>query len=272
MTLAEDQIHDHGFQKISDYIWSPNLNDTYVASVVKQFPHLKVVNKDTPPGDGIIFIGMAQIIEDIYQQLPREGNYTVIHRPSDRSYTKAMHIIKPDSVKRVFSVNAAVDEVTAIPFGTNSISGHDHTLERVAYEPFSMSEDTKIYCRYNVNRSGYTQERIDSIPALQTKPFVKVVTQQVDSLTFMREVKAHPFTMSLQGCGKDCARTWAAITLGSIPIVTDCPEMRRFEGLPMVFCPPLSELTEDWLTQAECVRNNPIDQARMSYWTKIIKS
>ena len=79
--------------------------------------------------------------------------------------------------------------------------------------------------------------------------------------------------MALAGCGADASRQWAAIQLGSIPIVTDCPQMRHFEDLPLVYCPDFNEITEEWLDEkAEEVKGKSTDRMRMSYWQKHIEN
>lgn len=75
--------------------------------------------------------------------------------------------------------------------------------------------------------------------------------------------------MSLQGQGKDCARTYSAITLGSIPIVTDCIEMRHFEDMPMVYYN--GDITNEWLdSMAESVKGKSTERMKMSYWANHI--
>jgi hypothetical protein len=272
--MTHDQIHSPAFQKISDYIWSPNLGDAYVQSVIQEHnPKLIPCNKKSPPSNGVIFVGMTQIIEDVYAELPKTGSFIIIHRPSDRSYTDSIDDKKPASVKFVYSVDCAVrrENVMAIPFGTNSINGDDLWLRNIHAETVPKAT-TRVFCRYNVNNSGYTKERIASLPILKSKPFVKVVESQIPADEFFRELSAHQFTMSLQGCGKDCARTYSSMTLGSIPIVTDCVEMRHFEDMPMSFCPPWESFTEEWLDQqAELMKGKSTERAHMSYWVNHIK-
>ena len=272
MKLYEDQIHSPAFQKISDYIWSPNLDDVYVQSVIREHnPNLVPCNKHSPPKDGIIFVGMTQLIEDVLTQVPKEGTFIIIHRPSDRSFTEAHYQLKPPSVKHIYTVDCAVnkDDVTAIPFGNASIDGNDNIIGTIDHV---VPAKTRVFVRYNVNNSGYTQERIDSIPILQSKPFCKVITEQIPADEFYREIKSHQFTMSLKGCGMDGARTYSAMTLGSIPIVTESIEMRHFMDMPMAYCPPWKDFTEEWLDQqVELMKDKSTERMRMSYWRDQIK-
>lgn len=274
--MINDQIHSPGFQKLADFIWSPDNNCRYIHSVIQEYnPNLKIFNAGIRPGlKGVVFVGMCQEIEECFKHLPVDGSYIIIHRPSDRSYTYDMHALKPECVRHIFTVDCAVKEpnVTAIPFGLASINGDDNVLKQVYAEEVIKAE-TKLFCRYNVNNSGYTKERIASLPQLQAKSFAKVITHQIPADDFFREIKAHQFTMSLQGHGKDCARTYSAMILGSIPIVTECTEMRHFQDMPMVYCPPniAEELTLEWMEdKVEEVKGKSLERVKMSYWAKKI--
>jgi len=272
MPLHEDQINSSEFQKLCTHIWSSQKNDPYIKSVIEQLPNLKVVFRSEKPPirQGVIFVGINQLIEDFFDQVNRDVNWIVIHRTNDRSFTEAMYKKKPDNIKHIYSVDCAVNhtDVTAIPLGLATIGGEDWIIKQVVNEEV-MPAITKVFVRYNVNNSGYTEERKASLPRLKSKDFCKVVLEQIPADQFYREIKAHNFTMSLQGQGKDCTRSYSAMTLGSIPIVTDCIEMRHFDDMPMVYCPLriTEDLTEDWLLKAEeSIKCKSTERMRMSYW------
>ena len=74
--------------------------------------------------------------------------------------------------------------------------------------------------------------------------------------------------MALAGCGADASRQWTSIILGSIPIVTDCPEMRHFEDMPLVYCPAdFNQITNEWLDASkQGIGYKSTARLRMSYW------
>jgi hypothetical protein len=180
-----------------------------------------------------------------------------------------MYRKKPANVKHIYTVDCAVNypDVSAIPIGFATINGEDNLIKTIAKEKQPTRALTKLFVRYNVNNSGYTQERIDSIAKLKHKPFVKVVEEQIPTDEFYREIKSHDFTMSLRGCGADACRTWDAIALGSVPIVSDCVEMRHFSDLPIIYAPKdCNEITLEWLNSQ--IISGTTERMRMSYWTE----
>lgn len=274
MELFQDQINSPAFMQISDFIWSDRVNDAYVQSVYGAY-NLQIVNKDIKPKkSGVIFLGMGQIIEDIFDKMRTwhdSNTYIIIAAPQDRSFTYKMYERKPINIKYIYTTNCQVKEhdVSAYPIGIASIGSYDYTLEAIGNEEVPKAQ-TKVFVRYNYNNHGYTQERKDSIAPLKYKTsFVKIIEHQIPADEFLREVKAHRFTMSLRGEGPDCLRTYMAISLGSIPIVSDCVEMRMFEDMPMVYCPKdiYNELTEEWLDSIDISGKNT-ERVRMSYWKK----
>lgn len=57
---------------------------------------------------------------------------------------------------------------------------------------------------------------------------------RVPRLDSWRQMTEHFFTISPEGRGMDCHRTWEALLLGSVPIIPDLPINRLFASLPVV--------------------------------------
>ena len=274
--LHEDQIHNGPFIEACTHIWSDDVSRSkksgvwdYYVNISKEF-NKPLVDHTNLPATGIIFVGMCHLLENIFNSLPQAGSYIFIHRTNDRPYTEQMNRCKPKSVKHVYTVDCRgiFPNVTAIPFGNASINGEDNLVKIIANEP-KRPTDKRLFVCYNTNPS--TPHRNESIPILKSKSFAFVYEleyphKQMAADEFYRNVRDHQFTMALAGCGADASRQWAAIQLGSIPIVTDCPEMRHFADLPMVFCPKdMNEITEEWL-DLQSVEDKSTDRMRASYW------
>lgn len=279
--LYEDQIHNTGFTKECTHIWSDDVSRTsksgvwdYYVSISKEFSK-PLVDHTNIPQSGVIFVGMCHLLESVFQSLPTSGNYIIVHRTNDRPFTNEMYNCKPKSVKHVYSCDCRVykPDVSAIMWGNASINGEDNLVKIIAKEK-KLKRDTKLFVCYNVNND--TPQRKESIPILMGKSFAKVIDTRekifpIGGDECAREIKAHKYTMALAGCSADASRQWGAIQLGSIPIVTDCLEMRHFEDLPLIYCPKdMTQLTEEWL-DSQSVEGKSTDRMRMSYWAKHIK-
>lgn len=282
--LYLDQIHNGPFIQACTHIWSDDVSRRdksgvweYYQAISKEF-NKPLVDHTNVPQSAVIFIGMCHLIEHVFQALPRNGNYIIIHRTNDRQYLQEFDQVKPPSVKHVYTVDCkgTFNNVTAIPFGNSSINGEDKLVQQIAQEP-KRPTDKKLFVCYNTNPD--TPHRNESIPILKQKDFAFVYEleyphKQMAGDEFYRNVHDHPFTMALAGCGADASRQWAAIQLGSVPIVTDCPQMRHFEDLPLIFCPAdMNDITDEWLDeQAKTVKGKSTLRMRASYWINDIEN
>lgn len=280
--LHEDQIHNAPFIEQCTHIWSDDVSRkdksgvwAYYESISKEFNKPLVDHKNIP-NEGVIFVGMCHLLENVFNSIPMTGNYIFVHRTNDRPFTQEMYRAKPKSVKHIYTVDCRVNrrDVSAIPFGNSSINGEDNIVKRIV-EEYKRPTDKRVFLCYNTNPD--TPHRNESIPSMKTKDFAFVYEleyphKQMANDEFYRNVHDHEFTMALAGCGADASRQWAAIQLGSIPIVTDCVEMRHFEDLPIVFCPPFEQITNEWLdVQAKNVQWKSTDRMRASYWVNHIQ-
>ncbi len=281
--LHHDQINNDAFMQCCTHIWSDDVSRTdksgvweYYTGVSEKFG-IPLVDHTNIPKSGIIFVGICHLIESVFQSLPRNGNYIIIHRTNDRQYLPEFDAVKPPSVKHVYTVDCkgTFSNVTAIPFGNASINGVDTLVQQIASEP-KRPTDKRVFVCYNTNKD--TPHRNESIPAMKAKPFAFVFELdhangiQMPGDEFYRNVRDHEFTMALAGCGADASRQWAAIQLGSIPIVTDCEQMQHFRDMPMVFCPDFDLITDEWLDkQKKSVASKDTIRMRASYWQNHIQ-
>ena len=86
---------------------------------------------------------------------------------------------------------------------------------------------------------------------------------------YYRRVAQRRFTLSPEGNGVDCHRTWEALYLKSIPIVQRSPEMQHFDDLPMLFTDDYSELTPDYLEEQDSrilETDYVIEKLYLSHW------
>ena len=277
--LHLDQIHNAPFIEACTHIWSDDVSREsksgvwdYYQSISKEF-NKPLIDHTNVPDNAVIFVGMCHLVEEVFKKLPTKKSYIIVHRTNDRQYLASFDEVKPASVKHVYTVdcNGVFPNVTAIPFGNSSINGEDPLVKLVAKEP-KRKVDKELFLCYNTNPD--TPHRNESIPIMKRKDFAFVFeldypTIQMAGDEFYRNVHAHKYTMALAGCGADASRQWAAIQLGSIPIVTDCPQMRHFEDMPIIFCPKdMNDITLEWLDSQ--VIGTSTERMRASYWKQHI--
>lgn len=93
-----------------------------------------------------------------------------------------------------------------------------------------------MYCDWRFNL-----ERGDRAAAFESIPSESAVyaRQRLTRLTTWRYATEHAFVASPIGAGYDCHRTWEALMLGCIPVVSRSPIAPVFEELPVL-------IVDDW--------------------------
>lgn len=271
MIPIEEQINSHAFYKFCDYYYSPRADYDWAQSVLKENQNMTMFCPGQPMQEktAIIFIGANSLIEEVFQIMPKEGNYIIIIRDTERTFHEDFYRLKPESVKHIYTIECAVNhpDVTAMPFGVASIYGPNYNLERVRLSAI-LDADRPVFCRMNTNSTERSEARKKVIEQVRDNPLVDLVEFQLEPWAFFRHMKAHPFTLSLQSGGKDTTRTWETLCLGRIPIISDCFELRFFEDMPVAYYPE-GGITKEWIDGID-LKHKSIERAKMSYWRNLI--
>lgn len=268
-----DQINSIRWLELCDYAYLGN-DEPFVKSQFEALEgKLKLFRHPDELGNsGVIFCGTTQLIKECLQSIPETGNYILITRDNDQSVTDELFNIRPQSIKHWFAINCAVThpDITAIPVGCNTLGGDNQNLILVA-EEFNRKQQTEklIYARYNIpNEMVYPHERHRCTSILEKNPLVTINYNQIPAFDMYKQMMFHPFVACPSGTGADTLRLSEALTLGAIPIATDCPELRNLKHLPILF-------TKDWIFDKDHLRYDLIEKAglikytepiRMSYW------
>jgi len=91
---------------------------------------------------------------------------------------------------------------------------------------------------------------------------------------YLREMAQSCFTLSPEGLGPDCYRTWEALLVGSIPVVKRSQLDPLYEELPVVIVDSWDEVTQEFLEEAYIkIASKKYDIKRLyaDYWTDQIK-
>lgn len=118
-------------------------------------------------------------------------------------------------------------------------------------------------------------ERGDRIAAYEGIPAesIEYAESRVPRLRTWQAAAEHAFVASPTGAGYDCHRTWEALVLGSIPIVSRSPIVAVFEGLPVVVVDSWRTLTPEHLQSViDDYAEKKFDWSRLfaRYWVSAI--
>mmetsp|Transcript_104840 Transcript_104840/g.291990 ORF Transcript_104840/g.291990 Transcript_104840/m.291990 type:complete len:431 (+) Transcript_104840:185-1477(+) len=103
---------------------------------------------------------------------------------------------------------------------------------------------------------------------------VRIVSQRLCFEAFLALLSEHQSTLSPPGKGHDCYRTWQAISVGTVPLVTydEHFDPRLYEGVGPRFIPKPDDLTPDCLEQLLSQITDPAgmqERLEVQYWTAL---
>lgn len=268
-----DQINSDNWSAISDYIFSVG-NHSYFEKIKATInPNIKLFsNPSHLPERAVILCGSNQNINECFSYLPNFGEYILITRDNDTSITPEIFDRRPKSIKHWFAINCAVThpEITAIPVGLATSGGQNNTIIIEADTYKKRPVQTRIYSRLTVTPKCHA--RFKALEINEHNPLCKIVTTHTDAVEFYHDIIDHEFVLAPVGEGADCLRMAESIALGSIPICTDCEEIRNIaNNLPVIFTKDYI-FTNEWLDeQKKTIEGKAIESLTMSYWIKKVE-
>ena len=183
---------------------------------------------------------------------------------------------------RLFVVNCrSIDQrVTALPVGIYP----NRTPWRVPLALIGTKRSKLAYCNFslgNVGQPHYTAKRNKVYNELKKHSWITFENMgnthgnySLCFTTYYRHVAGHMFTVSPEGNGVDCHRTWEALYLKSVPIVQRSPEMNHFQDLPILYTDDYTELTPSYLRRVYSQMLDTeynIKELYSSYWRSLIQ-
>lgn len=192
------------------------------------------------------------------------------------SDTQNQRAIPPDFNKLFVVNNRSKDHrVVAIPVGAQP----QRNPWRLALAPLFAGRRKLAYSNFSVESQtdpAYTGKRTKAYDAIRRHSWITFENMgnrygeyDLRLFTYYRRVSQHRFTISPEGGGADCHRTWEALYLKSVPIVQRSPEMEHFSDLPILFTDDYSELTPNYLEEQYArmlATEYNIEKLYLSYW------
>jgi hypothetical protein len=136
--------------------------------------------------------------------------------------------------------------------------------------------DKKCYINFSAPPASYHYS-YDRASALKDIPenLCKKEKESENRYTCWKNQTEYAFVVSPFGNGMDCHRTWEALALGCIPIVTASGMDPMFEGLPVLIVNNWSEVTgellEDTVAKFKAMTFD-YDKLKLQYWVNKINS
>lgn len=160
-----------------------------------------------------------------------------------------------------------------IPIGINARQIHAAKGVMPMYQRINQLECPKEHLLYMNMNIGTNEEQRGSVYKLfSSKPYCYCCSRKPMEEYLMDMKKSH-FVLSPTGRGLDCFRTWEAILVGSIPVVTPSYLDPLFKDLPVLIVKDWKDINPEFLNQKIeefKSREFPLDKLYISFWREYI--
>tara|TARA_Y100000034_G_C6900993_1_gene416732 strand:+ start:332 stop:1264 length:933 start_codon:yes stop_codon:yes gene_type:complete len=252
---------------------------------------LPKIDRRMPKTNSIIY---AHRHEDLYScfkkcKIRKNYKYIIIQSRTDHAITKRSKKYVPDNIIRIFAhnINTTIKgRIIALPYGVKfDIKDQKKKKKNLYIGNFKYPNDIKhhkkklLYCNFSLHGHGYRKTRRQKLyDQLHHKKFKKWITFRhmgnfgkypIKQSEYYNEISHHKFTLSPEGAGIDCYRTWEALYLKSIPIVQKSRHMQHFSDLPILFTKDYEEINESYLKEKYreiLEKEYNFDKLKWSFW------
>jgi hypothetical protein len=240
-----------------------------------------------------IFYCKRDFIIEEYDRLSKlKHDVILIVGNSDYSFDKSLLNIKPSNVKHIFANNSLIynDIVTPIPVGIENITeskreGHgvinNGVFEKLPYflnpniVQSSVNKIDKLYSNFNTSTNPSYRENIKNISINSNNIDFETGLNYSD---FVSRVKSYTATLSPEGNGIECIRTFEVLYLEEIPIcVGDLVNYNAiyesiYKHLPIVYLNDINDISNHSKIKSEInkIKDNPKDLLYFDFWKEKI--
>lgn len=139
------------------------------------------------------------------------------------------------------------DNVIPIPIGFENTRWEQHFGPKTQWLNEILSEDTApvnpIY--FNCQEATNKTERQNCRIICSKFDFVNMDSPNLSYKEYLRAIKLHKFTLSPEGNGLDCHRTWEVLAMQRVPILKKAGALERlYKDLPVLFVDKWEDLSD----------------------------
>ncbi len=268
--VSENFVIRWAFQDHCHHVFDPR-TDKYVWPT-KQNGGVKFNPEDVQPGD-IVFVRQIDLF------------FEKVHPHIKHPYIGVTHGEHLDEMKEEYLAYLDDEKIIAW-FGIHPCKA---THPKFCPLPLGVIQEPNNYKKRKQLHTFFTNVRQESVKEhllyMNFADLNKPVRKYVRSLfakksyckrgarqpffDYLKEMATCKFTLSPQGLGPDCYRTWEALLVGSIPIVTQSQLDPLFEGLPVLIVDRWDDVTQELLEEKyKEITSKSYDLSRlyMEYW------
>lgn len=265
-------LNPENVDEICDFAWEGNMIDVPTSAIT-------LVDNPTVemPESGIVSVA-SDFLSLFFSWAARmPGPYVLVTIRGDQAVTQVQYETRPKNIVYWFAKNAVAcgNQIEGLPGGLAN-NYHPHGRFEVITDSIAKPPDITnlVHCCFALDTN--IDERVAAWRAVYkalwstTNVFTSHQAHPLSYEQYISDMHKHVMTVSPEGNGIDCHRTWEAMYLGLVPIVKRSPAMSWFTNYPIIFVDSWPQVKDlDWLLhERRRVLERPFDRAKLytNYW------
>ena len=214
----------------------------------------------------------------LLENLDQELEITLITNQTDHLLDKEIYKLKPNCIKRWFSINLEheAENLIPVPLGLSNNYSPKNLLPK-DFNNFNEMNDgnkeDKLYVNFNMNTNFKEREQL--YENFQQKEWAVVKNSDLSKNEYYQDLGSYTFALAPWGNGVDTHRIWESLYLGTIPITKYHHTFSTSKDLPILFVNDYSEITRELLDKYLISnKENKYDYKKLesNYWSSLISN
>ncbi len=254
--------------------------DTFRAIADHIHDDLKTVDTSKVKEADIIFVKISYIKEFFEKIHPHiKFPYKLITHNGDILIDEKLSTYADEKIIKWYGQNVTINHprIVPLPIGLENISycnsGLPKYFNRLRIK--SLPKKNRILFGFNIMTNKEKRQQAENV--LLFLPVADKIQGWPGAKKYLELAASYAFVASPEGNGIDCHRTWEALYLGAVPIVTSSPVTEHFKsiGFPLFVIKDWKELcglTENDLKKKYHELQDSFDKSllRADYWFNLI--
>ncbi|MFC1841579.1 glycosyltransferase [Candidatus Dependentiae bacterium] len=233
-------------------------------------------------GDTVFIANHEVFLNFFFENIhPKINAYYILvtHNHDKSNFNAYLKHLDDDKIVAWFCVNSNLNhpKVFPIPIGIanqywanrHPKHGNTKTIEEVISK-LPLKKDIVLYANFKVKTNQNVRAPLAKM--FSNKKFC-YKSGIKDFKSYLVDLARSKFVLSPEGNGTDCHRTWEALLVGSIPIVSSSNLDTLFEDLPVIIVDDWNKVTEEFLDAKYAEMSNKdynMEKIFADYWIEEI--
>ena len=275
---SENYVNRWGFQKLCHHVYDPHTNP-YAWPTSEQ--GVSFDPSEVQPGDIVFVRQVPTFMKKVHPEINAPYIMVTAGEMRDQVTQEHMNYLQDDNIIAWFAVHHDCREIHPkfhqLPLGIYQ-NKKFYIPRKELTQRFAQWRETPksklLYSNYG-DLKGIKPERAELDECMKDTEYCFTIKERMPFMDYMKQMSQFKFVLSPKGYGPDTYRTWEALLMGCIPIVTTSQLDSLYADLPVLIIDDWRCISEKFLEekyQEITSKKWSIDKLFIEYWHQKIQA